>query len=170
VRGLGAEGARGGAAARRAQVVLAAVQSPLLAEAKLASVLIPRMCSSILLAPSSCRHVRPRPARSLPLAQLHPARAVQLPPCAAPPGPRPPSRACAAPSCSRHPAFLLAPSSCRHVRPRPARAPGLARPSCTAARMQRRRLRAGLQRALSRSAEATPAAGTLGMLCGLQLG
>jgi hypothetical protein len=45
-------------------VVLAAVQSPLLAEAKLASVLIPRMCSSILLAPSSCRHVRPRPARS----------------------------------------------------------------------------------------------------------
>ncbi len=40
------------------------MQSPLLAEAKLASVLIPRMCSSILLAPSSCRHVRPRPARS----------------------------------------------------------------------------------------------------------
>ena len=51
----------GGWRARRAQVVLAAVQSPLLAEAKQASVLIPRLCNTILLAPSNCRHVRPWP-------------------------------------------------------------------------------------------------------------
>jgi len=41
----------------RAQVLLAAAQSPLLAEKKLASVLIPRLCNSILTAPSSSRHV-----------------------------------------------------------------------------------------------------------------
>lgn len=40
----------------RAQVLLAAAQSPLLAEKKLASVLIPRLCNSILTAPSSSRH------------------------------------------------------------------------------------------------------------------
>ena len=43
----------------RAQVLLAAAQSPLLAEKKLASVLIPRLCNSILTAPSSSRHVSP---------------------------------------------------------------------------------------------------------------
>ena len=45
----------------RAQVLLAAAQSPLLAEKKLASVLIPRLCNSILTAPSSSRHVSPPP-------------------------------------------------------------------------------------------------------------
>lgn len=44
-------------ALHRAQVLLAAAQSPLLAEKKLASVLIPRLCNSILTAPSSSRHV-----------------------------------------------------------------------------------------------------------------
>ncbi|KAK9909040.1 hypothetical protein WJX75_006403 [Coccomyxa subellipsoidea] len=41
----------------RAQVVLAACQSPLLCERRSASVLIPRLCSSTLQAPSSCRHM-----------------------------------------------------------------------------------------------------------------
>ncbi|KAK9819719.1 hypothetical protein WJX72_001643 [[Myrmecia] bisecta] len=40
----------------RAQVLLAAAQSPLLGEKKLASVLIPRLCNTILMAPSSSRH------------------------------------------------------------------------------------------------------------------
>ena len=39
--------------------MLAAMQSPLLAERKQASVLIPRLCASILQAPHSARHVRP---------------------------------------------------------------------------------------------------------------
>ena len=38
-------------------MVLAAVQSPLLAERKQASVLIPRLCSTILQAPASAHHV-----------------------------------------------------------------------------------------------------------------
>lgn len=42
----------------RAQVVLAAVQSPLLGDRKRASLLIPRICNIILNAPNSCRHVR----------------------------------------------------------------------------------------------------------------
>ena len=41
----------------RAQVVLAAVQSPLLSDRKRASLLIPRLCNIILSAPNSCRHV-----------------------------------------------------------------------------------------------------------------
>lgn len=41
----------------RAQVVLAAVQSPLLGDRKRASLLIPRICNIILNAPNSCRHV-----------------------------------------------------------------------------------------------------------------
>ena len=41
----------------RAQVVLAAVQSPLLEDTKHASVLVPRLCSCILMAPPHCRHV-----------------------------------------------------------------------------------------------------------------
>lgn len=65
------------AGVHRAQVVLAACQSPLLCERRSASVLIPRLCSSILQAPSSCRHVRsptillcpPMDARSE--AQMH---------------------------------------------------------------------------------------------------
>ena len=39
-------------------MLLAAVQSPLLAERKQGSVLIPRLCASILQAPHSARHVR----------------------------------------------------------------------------------------------------------------
>jgi hypothetical protein len=54
-------------------VVLAAVQSPLLAERKQASVLIPRLCSSILQAPHSARHVRP----SNPLQSFHLSTAPQ---------------------------------------------------------------------------------------------
>jgi len=45
----------------RAQVVLAAVQSPLLDDRKRASLLIPRICNIILNAPNSCRHVDPPP-------------------------------------------------------------------------------------------------------------
>jgi hypothetical protein len=41
----------------RVQVVLAAVQSPLLDDRKRASLLIPRICNIILNAPNSCRHV-----------------------------------------------------------------------------------------------------------------
>ena len=41
----------------RAQVLLAAAQSPLLDEKKYASVLIPRLCNTILMAPNSSRHV-----------------------------------------------------------------------------------------------------------------
>ena len=41
-------------------MVLAAVQSPLLAERKQASVLIPRLCSTILQAPASAHHVSAR--------------------------------------------------------------------------------------------------------------
>lgn len=37
--------------------MLAAMQSPLLAERKQASVLIPRLCSTILQAPASAHHV-----------------------------------------------------------------------------------------------------------------
>ena len=44
----------------RAQVMLAAVQSPLLTDKKHASLLIPRLCNTILTAPSSCRHVSAR--------------------------------------------------------------------------------------------------------------
>lgn len=46
----------------RAQVVLAAVQSPLLGDTKHASVLVPRLCSCILMAPQHCRHVSPCPS------------------------------------------------------------------------------------------------------------
>ncbi len=42
----------------RAQVVLAAIQSPLLGDTKHATVLVPRLCSCILMAPQHCRHVR----------------------------------------------------------------------------------------------------------------
>ena len=38
-------------------MVLAAVQSPLLEDTKHASVLVPRLCSCILMAPQHCRHV-----------------------------------------------------------------------------------------------------------------
>lgn len=55
----------------RAQVLLAAAQSPLLAEKKLASVLIPRLCNSILTAPSSSRHVGSRPGPGLPFLCHH---------------------------------------------------------------------------------------------------
>lgn len=41
----------------RAQVLLAAAQSHLLSEKKFAVVLIPRLCNTILAAPSSARHV-----------------------------------------------------------------------------------------------------------------
>ena len=41
----------------RAQVVLAAAQSPLLGDKSQAAQLIPRLCSVILNAPSHCRHV-----------------------------------------------------------------------------------------------------------------
>ena len=41
----------------RAQVVLAAAQSPLLGDKAQAAQLIPRLCSVILTAPSHCRHV-----------------------------------------------------------------------------------------------------------------
>lgn len=55
----------------RAQVLLAAAQSPLLAEKKLASVLIPRLCNSILTAPSSSRHVSLNMAPSCDLSPAH---------------------------------------------------------------------------------------------------
>ena len=38
-------------------MLLAAAQSPLLDEKKYASVLIPRLCNTILMAPNSSRHV-----------------------------------------------------------------------------------------------------------------
>ncbi len=55
----------------RAQVVLAAVQSPLLGDTKHASVLVPRLCSCILMAPQHCRHVSPCPSSLGSLEQLH---------------------------------------------------------------------------------------------------
>ena len=54
--------AQRGLLACRAQVVLAAVQSPLLGDSKHASVLVPRLCSCILMAPQHCRHVSCPPA------------------------------------------------------------------------------------------------------------
>ena len=42
-------------------MVLAAVQSPLLEDTKHASVLVPRLCSCILMAPQHCRHVSLHP-------------------------------------------------------------------------------------------------------------
>lgn len=41
----------------RAQVVLAALQSPLLGDTRCANSLIPRICNILLAAPSSCRHL-----------------------------------------------------------------------------------------------------------------
>lgn len=55
---------------RRAQVVLAAIQSPLLGDTKHASVLVPRLCSCILMAPQHCRHVSSIINRNQPLSAL----------------------------------------------------------------------------------------------------
>ena len=53
----------------RAQVLLAASQSHLLSEKKFAVVLIPRLCNTILAAPSSARHVSLLPY--CPSSQVH---------------------------------------------------------------------------------------------------
>jgi hypothetical protein len=50
----------------RAQVLLAAAQHPLMSDHASAKLLLPRLCSTILSAPSAARHVRP-PAPRLPL-------------------------------------------------------------------------------------------------------
>lgn len=55
----------------RAQVVLAAVQSPLLGDTKHASVLVPRLCSCILMAPQHCRHVSALPSLHNIPSKLH---------------------------------------------------------------------------------------------------
>jgi hypothetical protein len=58
----------------RAQVLLAAMQSQLLGDSRIANTLIPRVCNAVLAAPSSTRHVR-LPAAAVPAAAV-PAAAV----------------------------------------------------------------------------------------------
>lgn len=55
------------------QVLLAAMQSQLLGDSRVANTLIPRVCNAVLAAPSSTRHVSQLPA-ALPLAAYHALR------------------------------------------------------------------------------------------------
>lgn len=55
-------------------MVLAAVQSPLLEDTKHASVLVPRLCSCILMAPQHCRHVSLHPP---PLPCMDPSEIIR---------------------------------------------------------------------------------------------
>ena len=54
----------------RAQVLLAAMQSLLLGDARVANTIIPRVCNAVLAAPSSTRHVSRPPS--------HPPAAIAL--------------------------------------------------------------------------------------------